>query len=511
MQAAFWLNHDRFLKNALITEQPHPETTELSHLAQTDLPSAISLLLKIDIAVVQKLQSYSSELEALHKAIHQTLKAGHKVFIAGCGASGRLAASLEYCWRKQYPDNTKQVVSIIAGGDAALIRSIERCEDYPEYGIKQLRQQGFSENDLLISSAAGGESPFILGATDYAAGFSHQKPWLLYCNPNEALLGRNPKHPISNPNVRGLYLETGPMALTGSTRMQTTTMMLLCIGLALFYSESEIPLALETLLTSLKTLDLTGIAPLIEAEASCYQNHQTMLYKTSAENGLTILNDTTERSPTFNLLPFENQRDQPIKPAWCYVNIIGTHTAAESWRALVNREVMALNWPELPATELGNLLGFDLSDDYTASRQSAYSLSILPSKSGFEFVLSGLTSHRFELALPGLNFFQQQIVLKLTLNNLSTLVMGRLGFYRGNLMTSLYPSNHKLIDRAIRYTRYRYQQQTGTELPYKEVADAVFAEMQNLQPGESIVDKSLASLKAKLKLYTLNLLSQRQQ
>jgi N-acetylmuramic acid 6-phosphate etherase len=98
------------------------------------------------------------------------------------------------------------------------------------------------------------------------------------------------------------------------------------------------------------------------------------------------------------------------------------------------------------------------------------------------------------LPLNGLDFFAEQILLKLILNILSTLVMGRLGFYQGNLMTSLYPSNHKLIDRAIRYTRHRHELLSGNLLPYEKVADAVFAEMRQLKPGESIVEKAVKHL-----------------
>ncbi|MDF2529449.1 MAG: hypothetical protein K0Q57_329, partial [Gammaproteobacteria bacterium] len=279
LTTSFWQSHERFLKNSLITEQPHPQTNELSELAKTDLAKAIQILLNIDIAALNNLTHQQSRLEQLHDAIFDTLQAGNKIFIAGCGASGRLAACLEYCWQKQYPQQSKQVVSIIAGGDAALIRSIERCEDYPEYGIKQLQQQGFTEQDLLISTTASGESPFILGASSYAAEHSKRSPWLLYCNPNETLLARNPAHPISNPRVEDFYIDAGAMALTGSTRMQATTAMLLAIGLPLLHSKLQIATSLQKLIDFLEHLNLNGLIPLIEAEADCYQQKHSMLYQ----------------------------------------------------------------------------------------------------------------------------------------------------------------------------------------------------------------------------------------
>ncbi|MDF2940046.1 MAG: hypothetical protein K0R66_688 [Gammaproteobacteria bacterium] len=491
---SFWQSHDRFLKNALITEQPHPQTAKLSELAQTNLAQAIRTLLEIDISCLKNLTAYQSQLEALHDAISYTIKSGHKVFIAGCGASGRLAASLEYCWNKYHPEHSSQIVSLIAGGDAALIRSIERCEDYPEYGIKQLQQQGFSSQDLLISTTASGESPFILGATNYAAEICETSPWLLYCNSDESLLGRNPEHPISNPLVKGLYIDAGPMALTGSTRMQATTAMLLAIGLSLFYSKAEIGSVLQKLVYFLEKLDLSPLVPLIKAEANCYQNKKSMLYQSEADFALSILTDTTERSPTFNLIPFENSLDTEVKPSWVYLSILDTDSAASAWQALLNRPLVALNWPELPATSSEHLTGFNLSEDYGNTREHALKLSIKELKHAFHFSLSGESQYQFELSFDDIDFFGQQIILKLVLNIASTLVMGRLGFYQGNLMTSLYPSNHKLIDRAIRYVRFLYQQSHGKILPYETVADAVFTEMKSLTPGESIVNKALKKL-----------------
>lgn len=42
------------------------------------------------------------------------------------------------------------------------------------------------------------------------------------------------------------------------------------------------------------------------------------------------------------------------------------------------------------------------------------------------------------------------LLLKILINNLSTLIMGRLGRYESNVMTFVRASNYKLIDRAAR-------------------------------------------------------------
>jgi len=42
-------------------------------------------------------------------------------------------------------------------------------------------------------------------------------------------------------------------------------------------------------------------------------------------------------------------------------------------------------------------------------------------------------------------------IMKMALNNLSTIIMGRMNRYESNIMTYVKPTNYKLIDRATRY------------------------------------------------------------
>ena len=53
----------------------------------------------------------------------------------------------------------------MAGGDVAIIASVEDFEDHPEFGAHQLLSLGFADNDLLIACTEGGETPWVIGAT----------------------------------------------------------------------------------------------------------------------------------------------------------------------------------------------------------------------------------------------------------------------------------------------------------------------------------------------------------
>ena len=94
-------------------------------------------------------------------------------------------------------------------------------------------------------------------------------------------------------------------------------------------------------------------------------------------------------------------------------------------------------------------------------------------------------------SVAGLNPLLEQLLLKLILNTASTIIIGRLGYYEGNLMTSVYPSNSKLIDRTIRYVDFLLKTRINEKLPYEEIAQNMFKELYKLVPGESIVLKTV--------------------
>ena len=72
------------------------------------------------------------------------------------------------------------------------------------------------------------------------------------------------------------------------------------------------------------------------------------------------------------------------------------------------------------------------------------------------------------------------------LNIHSTLIMGRLGRYKGNLMTWVNPTNGKLIDRAARYVSILLQEQ-GISRSYEDVIFELFESLELKNNQESIV------------------------
>jgi N-acetylmuramic acid 6-phosphate etherase len=59
------------------------------------------------------------------------------------------------------------------------------------------------------------------------------------------------------------------------------------------------------------------MSKLIEYESDLYKKGENISYLTSSYYAISILTDTTERSPTFSLNAFENIKDEKINPSWC--------------------------------------------------------------------------------------------------------------------------------------------------------------------------------------------------
>jgi N-acetylmuramic acid 6-phosphate etherase len=76
------------------------------------------------------------------------------------------------------------------------------------------------------------------------------------------------------------------------------------------------------------------------------------------------------------------------------------------------------------------------------------------------------------------------------LNAHSTLVMGLLDRYEGNIMTWVRPSNNKLIDRAARYVLQLLKLQ-GKSASYEDVVEKIFQESDKLGENDPIVLKVL--------------------
>ena len=490
----------------LPTEMQNPKTEGLSRWVKHDPMRAIAAVKDVDANALRELARCGDEFAELSREIADTLEKGNKIFLCGCGATGRLSLALEAIWRADEKGrrgiSPESVVGFMAGGDIALVRSVENFEDMPSFGAKHLIDLGFQAGDLLISPTEGGETPFVIGATEKAAEIAEQengkKPYFLYCNPNKILLQvERSRKVIESRWIRTISIPTGPMALSGSTRLQASTVLMYGIGLALFFPNikgSEFSSKVDSYRKFFEETSLEFLGDFSQFESDAVKTGNFLLYETD-NYGITILTDTTERSPTFSLRPFENIQDgKETKPCLSYLCIPNELSSETAWKAVLGRLPRGLDWPDY-AGRLSQAiaLGFDFSVKGGLLRKervapaSLEKIFIGTEDNGIRFVYGKrdvlISTNRNGEAL---SLLERHLLLKLILNTHSLLVMGKLGRYESNVMTWVRPSNGKLIDRSVRYIRYLLAAE-GVNQSYETVAKKLFEVYKRLGDDEPVV------------------------
>jgi N-acetylmuramic acid 6-phosphate etherase len=486
----------QFKLGHLVTESFHPKTAQLSSIVKKDVAQALTLLQEVDRDALNILSEKNEALWELSLSIKDTLEKGHKVFMCGCGATGRLSLVLETLFRQKF-SHKNQVFSFMAGGDFALIKSVESFEDKTEYGERQLMELGFGPNDLLLASTEGGETPFVIGAANKAAKVSTRSPYFLYCNPDDVLIPiLRSKEVIENAKIKKINLTVGPMAISGSTRMQASTALMLGIGVGLLYEHKDKKTFEVFYQDFLKRLTLThydAIAPFTKLEAALYQDKKYLNYVTDPFLAISILTDTTERSPTFSLRGFENRLDSDNTHALSYLFIPEAETSGHAWSELLWRTPRPVEWNELDGRiNKERLFGFDISIQGLNTRKQ-----LIPTEEFSVTYDDGRVIFKCQKEEAifewGEDPLFNHLMVKMLLNAHSTLIMGLLGRYEGNVMTWVRPSNNKLIDRAARYILQLLKQKRITP-SYEDVVLKIFEEIEIVNENEPVVMRVVGKL-----------------
>jgi N-acetylmuramic acid 6-phosphate etherase len=386
-RAEEFLNRQRaFRLGELLTESSHPKTITLSQTAEDDLPAAIKLLQSVDDEIPPAMEKVLQQdsFQELTEAFVKALNANKRIYFTGCGATGRLSILLESAWRRfwgklkqecsemgqEIPDMEDRVFSVMAGGDFALIKAVEGYEDFPDFGRYQLREKRVQSGDVVVAITEGGETPFVIG-TAWEGLDAGAKVFFVYNNPTEVLCRyvKRSREVIEEPRITKLDLTTGPMAITGSTRMQATTAELFVVGSAfeiallrfLWKSAHGVsPMQAAKLgLKERQAGDYLGLLSKLLEQLSSPRAVDTLARATRFEEGiyrrrglvtymadpflLDVLTDTTERSPTFMLPAFRKYGDNRSPSSWAFVKD-PFRTTEKAWHALLQREPRGLKW-----------------------------------------------------------------------------------------------------------------------------------------------------------------------
>jgi N-acetylmuramic acid 6-phosphate etherase len=374
---------DQFQLGVLTTESSHPITANLSDIARRDTTAGLAMLFHVDSDVLRKYREFveSGRAQSIQQAVLQALKNGGKLFFTGCGSTGRLSIQLVSIWRDFWQrqrarglvsspsteDFENRAFSVMAGGDFALIKAVEGFEDFTEFGKKQIGDLGVSSKDVVFAITEGGETSFVIG-TAWKGVEVGAKVYFVYNNPDDALCKhvKRSREVIENPRIEKINLTTGPMAITGSTRMQATTIQLAVLLTVLEMVLRELmrelepngPCALESTTVSVEFLTkledmfsnlkskvvLSALSKLVELEESVYRSGHKNNYFAD-RFGIDVLTDTTERSPTYCTPPFRKFDDTTATESWAFLFVPNAETP-RAWEHIIKRQPKCVEWSE---------------------------------------------------------------------------------------------------------------------------------------------------------------------
>lgn len=387
----FCENEKQFHLGVIPTEQSNPVTRNLSAVIAKDTAAGVKTILDADHRIGQvaadafKTEQYSMLVQDILRCMEE----GKTVLFSSVGASGRMALQLDAAWRRyflhlagQLPARRQEMLrlmettnSLTTGGDRALVQSVENFEDYMTFGARQIQEAGVGEGDVVVALAECGLSASINGSA-IEADERGCRTYYLYCNPKDILtqhLERSRKV-FAREGIIYMPLFVGNMAVSGSTRMQVTTVELLVAGAALEMAAQEylkkhlsqeeyavlgtVALTSEQYAAGFERLShdlrqgeaLQGLAQAVDMETATYEDKGLITYITH-DYLLDIMTDTTERQPTFTLPPFKRKgMEGPV--SWAYVKD-PLYPSDVAWQHVFLRPIKGLEWTKEDYLQMG--------------------------------------------------------------------------------------------------------------------------------------------------------------
>ena len=170
-------------------------------------------LIEGQLAAVAAVRAARRPIEEAAVAIERRLREGGRLIYAGAGTSGRLAAQDGAELTPTFGWPRERVLLLLAGGQEALLKAIEGAEDMPEHAVRLIREHRVGANDVLIAVAASGTTPFTLACLREAKAQGALTIGIV----------NNPDTPVLTEADHGIWLDTGPESIAGSTRMKAGT------------------------------------------------------------------------------------------------------------------------------------------------------------------------------------------------------------------------------------------------------------------------------------------------
>jgi N-acetylmuramic acid 6-phosphate etherase len=202
----------------LLTEQVNPNSANLDQLSSIEI---VEVFNQEDARTIEAIAQAKVELAAAIDRSSAALRQGGRLFYIGAGTSGRLGVLDAAECPPTFCSPPEMVQGILAGGDAALVRSSEGLEDIFADGERAIADRQIGALDVVVGIAAGGTTPYVHGAL--AEGRKR--------GATTVFIACVPTTQVQIDVDIDIRLLVGPEVLAGSTRLKAGTVTKLALNI----------------------------------------------------------------------------------------------------------------------------------------------------------------------------------------------------------------------------------------------------------------------------------------
>jgi len=178
-----------------------------------DSLALVTLMNEADTEVPAVVRAALPDIARAVDAVAARMREGGRLVYVGAGTSGRLAMldAVECVPTFSLPPG--RVIAIVAGGTAALTRSVEGAEDDREAAGRDIEAAAVSSADAVVGIAASGRTPYVIAALESAHA----------CGALTIGIANSVPAPVLDAADIAIALPTGAEVLAGSTRLRAGT------------------------------------------------------------------------------------------------------------------------------------------------------------------------------------------------------------------------------------------------------------------------------------------------
>ncbi|MEQ1510010.1 MAG: N-acetylmuramic acid 6-phosphate etherase [Sphingopyxis sp.] len=192
------------------TESQDPRYIDIDRWSTHD---AVRALIDGQIAAAKSLPTQADAIANAVEAAALRLKPGGRLVYAGAGTSGRLAVQDGVELGPTFGWPAGRLLTLMAGGVAALSTSAEGAEDDAEAARAAVAANAIGAGDVVIGVAASGRTPYTLAVIEAARS----------AGALTIAIANNIDTPLLTAAEHAILAATGCEVIAGSTRMQAGT------------------------------------------------------------------------------------------------------------------------------------------------------------------------------------------------------------------------------------------------------------------------------------------------